>query len=322
MQTNSCIYIAGHQGLVGSALMRLLTAKGYTNLITRTIQDLDLRNQEAVTTFFDKERPEYVFIAAARVGGIYANAHFPAVFIYDNLMIQTNLIHAAYTYKVKKLLFLGSSCIYPRDAENPISENALLTGSLEPSNQAYAIAKIAGIAMCQSYNKQYGTRFIAAMPTNLYGPGDTFDAHWSHVVPALMLKMHQAKIMNQETVLLWGDGNARRELLYVDDCAQALFLLMQSYEDDVLINIGTGSDISIAQLALHIQQIVGYTGRIIFDDAALTGVHHKRLNIQKITSLGWQATTSLLHGLQNTYEWFLQYHCPQVKKEMAYHEHR
>lgn len=322
MQTNSLIYIAGHQGLVGSALMRLLTTMRYTHLITRTMQELDLRNQAAVNSFFEKERPEYVVVAAARVGGIYANAHFPAVFIYDNLMIQTNLIHAAYTYGIKKLLFLGSSCIYPRNAQNPISESALLTGSLEPSNQAYAIAKIAGIAMCQAYNKQYGTCFIAAMPTNLYGPGDTFDERWSHVVPALILKMHQAKIMNQESVLLWGDGHARRELLYVDDCANALLTLMQSYEGDELINIGTSSDISIAQLAVLIQQIVGYTGDIIFDNASLTGVSQKRLDIQKITSLGWQATTSLLAGLQKTYEWFLRANDPAYLKEMSHHEYR
>ena len=236
-------------------------------------------------------------------------------------MIQTNVLHAAYTCGVKKVLFLGSSCIYPRGACNPIAEDALLTGSLEPSNQAYAIAKIAGIAMCHAYNTQHGTRFIAAMPTNLYGPGDTFDVTWSHVIPALLFKMHQAKIMNQKSLNVWGDGNARRELLYVDDCAHALLLLMQSYEDDALINIGTGNDITIAQLALLIQQIVGYSGEIIFDNApTLNGVPHKRLDIQRITKLGWQARTTLLNGLQMTYAWFLQTHYPTYSKEMRYHE--
>lgn len=322
MQTNAAVYIAGHQGLIGSALTRLLTAKGYTNLITRTIQELDLRNQAAVTHFFAHANIEYVFLAAARVGGIYANMQYPAAFIYDNLMIQTNVLHAAYVSGVKKLLFLGSSCIYPRDAHNPISEDALLTGALEPSNQAYAVAKIAGISMCQAYNTQYGTRFIAVMPTNLYGPADTFDATWSHVVPALILKMHQAKIMNQECLQLWGNGLARRELLYVDDCAHALLLLMQLYEENAVINIGTGSDISIAQLAAVIQQIVGYNGTLLFDDTARNGVQQKRLNIQKITQLGWRATTPLIEGLQRTYDWFLQTKAMQHTNEMVRNEYR
>lgn len=320
MHHNDRIYVAGHQGLVGSALMRCLRAHGYEQLITRTPQELDLRDQRAVAHFFKKEQPAYVFLAAARVGGILANMRYPADFIYDNIMIQTNVLHAAYEYKVKKLLFLGSSCIYPRNAATPIHEDALLMGPLEPTNQAYAVAKIAGITMCQAYNQQYGTHFIAAMPTNLYGPGDTFDEQWSHVVPALILKMHRAKQEQQSLVTLGGTGRACRELLYVDDCAQALIQLMEQYEGTDLINIGTGIDTTIAELAHLIKEVVNYQGTLAFNpQLAPDGVLKKNLAIGKITALGWHATTPLRVGIGATYEWFLQKEM-SLPKERVLHE--
>lgn len=300
MEKNAKIYVAGHQGLVGSALMRALHEAGYANLITRTFSELDLRNQAAVTTFFAEERPEYVFLAAARVGGIVANATYPVDFLYDNLMIEANVIHAAHAFNVKKLLYLGSSCIYPRECPQPIKEEYLLTGPLEPTNEWYAIAKIAGLKLCQAYNKQYGTRFIMAMPTNLYGPGDTFHDTNSHVIPALMSRMYQAKLHNEPTVTVWGSGNVRREFLYVDDLAQALLVLMDRYDGAEWINVGTGQDCTIKEIAYAIQKAVEYKGELVFDASKPDGTPRKVLDVTRITSLGWHAKISLQDGLDRT----------------------
>lgn len=305
MEKNAKIYVAGHQGLVGSALMRALEAVGYTNLLTRTFAELDLRNQAAVTSFFTEQRPDYVILAAARVGGIVANATYPVDFLYDNLMIATNVIHAAHTSNVKKLLYLGSSCIYPRECPQPIKEEYLLTGPLEPTNEWYAIAKIAGLKLCQAYNKQYAlqqsrTRFIMAMPTNLYGPGDTFHDTNSHVIPALMSRMYKAKINNEPTVVVWGSGNVRREFLYVDDLAQALLMLMQTYDGSDWINVGTGQDCTIKEVAYAIKQAVGYDGEIVFDTSKPDGTPRKVLDVTKIHNLGWAAKISLQDGLDRT----------------------
>ncbi len=298
------IYVAGHQGLVGSALMRALQAQGYTNIITRAFTELDLRNQADVNHFFSQEKPDYVFLAAARVGGIHANATRPAEFIYDNLAIELNVIHAAYTYSVKKLLFLGSSCIYPRDAQQPLQEHALLTGPLEPTNAPYAIAKIAGIMLCQSYNKQYGTNFICAMPTNLYGPGDTFDTMQAHVIPALLAKFYDAIKNNKPEVVVWGSGKVYREFLYVDDCAQALIFLMNNYSGCQITNIGTGRDIQIKELVNTIADITGFSGKIMWDTTYPDGTPRKQLDISGLHSLGWQASTELRDGLIKTLEWY------------------
>ncbi len=300
MKKNATIYVAGHQGLVGSALMRALETAGYTNILTRTFAELDLRDQTAVTSFFAEQRPDYVILAAARVGGIVANATYPVDFLYDNLMIATNVIHAAHAFNVKKLLYLGSSCIYPRECPQPIKEEYLLTGPLEPTNEWYAIAKIAGLKLCQAYNKQYGTRFIMAMPTNLYGPGDTFHNTNSHVVPALMSRMYTAKINNEPTVVVWGSGNVRREFLYVDDLAQALLMLMQTYDGSDWINVGTGQDCTIKEVAYAIKQAVGYDGEIVFDTSKPDGTPRKVLDVTKIHNLGWRAKISLQDGLDRT----------------------
>jgi GDP-L-fucose synthase len=305
MLLDSKIYIAGHTGLVGSALMRALQKAGYTQLITRTFEHLDLRNKQAVDTFFAQEKPEYVFLAAAKVGGIKANMDRPAEFIYDNLAIELNVINAAYTHGVKKLLFLGSSCIYPRNCPQPIKEEYLLTGALEPSNDAYAIAKIAGIKMCQAYNKQYGTRFIACMPTNLYGPHDNFDLTSSHVLPALIAKCVQAKKNNDSSVTIWGTGMPRREFLYADDLADACIFLMQQYESDQPINVGTGQDITIADLADIIRAVVGYAGNFVFDSARPDGTPRKVLDVSAITTLGWQPKISLHDGIAKTVQWYI-----------------
>lgn len=305
MNKKAKIYVAGHQGLVGSALMRELQEQDFTNIVTRTPQQLDLRSQADVHYFFATEKPDYVFLAAAKVGGIKANNDQPAAFMYDNVMINTNVIHAAYKYGVTKLLFLGSSCIYPRDCAQPIKEDYLLTGPLEETNKAYAVAKIAGIQLCQAYNTQYKTNFIAAMPTNLYGPGDTFDVARSHVIPALITKFHKAKQENKNQVVLWGTGKPRREFLHVDDCAQALVHLMHNYRSNEIINVGTGVDISIAELGLLIKEVVGFTGNIVFDSNYPDGTPQKLLNIKKITELGWQANIDLKKGLEKTYDWFL-----------------
>lgn len=305
MELDSKIFVAGHNGLVGSALMRKLLKEGYTNIITRSSKELDLCNQAEVNRFFEEERPEYVFLSAAKVGGIIANMTYPADFIYNNLMISVNVIHAAYNYGVKKLLFLGSSCIYPRDCEQPILEEYLLSGYLEKTNEPYAVAKIAGIKICQSYNKQYGAKFISCMPTNLYGINDNFDLQNSHVLPALLSKFVTAKETNASQVTVWGTGNALREFLYVEDLASALFFLMENYDGDEIVNVGTGVDISIGDLARLMKKVVGYEGEIIFDTTKPDGTPRKLLNVNKLAGLGWKAETSLEEGLEKTLEWYL-----------------
>lgn len=305
MKKDSKIYVAGHRGLVGSAIVRSLTENGYTNIITRTRQELDLLDQKAVAAFFATEKPEYVFFAAAKVGGIMANKTYPADFIRENLQIETNVIDAAYTNGVTKLLFLGSSCIYPKFAEQPIKEEYLLTGTLEPTNDAYAIAKIAGIIMCQSYHRQYGSNFISVMPTNLYGPNDNFDLETSHVLPALIRRFHKAKENGAPSVTLWGTGSARREFLFVDDLADACVHLMNTYDSPEIVNIGTGEDVTIKELAETIQAIVGYEGAIEWDTSKPDGTPRKLLDVSKLHSLGWRHTMSLKEGLESTYAWYL-----------------
>jgi GDP-L-fucose synthase len=306
MNKDAKIYVAGHRGLVGSAILRKLQADGYTNLVYRTSQELDLRDRNQVDKFFEEEKPEYVFLAAAKVGGIVANNEYPADFIHDNLMIQTNVIDAAYRNGVKKLLFLGSTCIYPKFAPQPLKEEYLLTGELEPTNEPYAIAKIAGIKMCQSYNRQYGTKFISVMPTNLYGPNDNFDLHTSHVLPALIRKFHEAKENNAPYVEVWGTGTPRREFLHSDDLADACVFLMKNYEDNEIINIGVGEDISIKELAEKIKEVVGYQGEIKFDTTKPDGTPRKLVDVSKINALGWKASISLDEGLKKVYQWFLE----------------
>lgn len=304
MEKDSKIYVAGHRGLVGSAIVRKLGTLGHHNLILKTHAELDLTNQAAVENFFSVEKPDYVFLAAAKVGGIWANNSYPADFIRENILIQTNVIHQAYCAGVKKLLFLGSSCIYPRDCPQPIKETYLLTGPLESTNRAYAVAKIAGISMCQSYNKQYGTNFISAMPTNLYGPGDNFDLKTSHVLPALIRKFHDAKKSSSPKILLWGNGTAHREFLYIDDLADASIFLMNNYNDSEIINVGVGKDISIRELAELVKKIVGYEGEVSWDPTKPNGTPKKLLDVSKLTILGWQATTNLSVGIQATYQWY------------------
>lgn len=298
------IYIAGHRGLVGSALSRKFQAKGYHHLLLKTSAELDLRHQQQVFDFFEAERPEYVLLAAAKVGGIQANNTYRAEFLYDNLAIETHVIHAAFQTGVKKLLFLGSSCIYPRLAPQPLREEALLTGPLEPTNEPYAIAKIAGIKLCEAYRAQYGCDFTAVMPTNLYGPGDNFDLKTSHVLPALLRKCHEAKLNQQPTVELWGTGTPRREFLHVDDLADACFFLMQQGSTPSLLNIGTGTDLTIQELATQIAQVVGYRGTFRFDPSQPDGTPQKLLDVSRLHALGWQAQISLAEGLQKTYAWY------------------
>ena len=304
MNREAKIYVAGHGGLVGSGIMRKLDQDSYKNIIYRTSRELDLRNQGAVNQFFAAEQPEYVFLAAAKVGGILENYNYPARFIYENIMMEANVIHAAYTYGVKKLLFLGSSCIYPKFAPQPIKEEYLLTGELEPTNDAYAIAKIAGIKMCQAYNRQYKTNFISVMPTNLYGPNDNFDLASSHVLPALIRKFHEAKINQQSSVEIWGTGKPRREFLYVDDLAEACIFLMDHYDEGEPINVGTGRDIAITDLATLIANIVGYSGHIRYKTEMPDGTMRKRLDVSKITFLGWKPQIPLEDGLAITYQWY------------------
>jgi GDP-L-fucose synthase len=304
MLKNSLIYVAGHRGLVGSAIMRYLENQGYLNILTRTNKELDLRSQAAVEEFFQTFHPEYVFLAAARVGGILANDRYPAQFIYDNLMIEANVIHAAHTYGVKKLLFLGSSCIYPKFASQPLKEESLLTGELEATNEWYAIAKIAGIKMCQAYRKQYSDNFIAVMPTNLYGINDNFDLENAHVLPALIRKFHEAKVSGKPSVEVWGSGNPRREFLYADDLAKACCYLIENYDEEGIINIGTGTDLSIRELAEIIREVAGYNGKIVYDVSKPDGTPVKCLDVSKINRLGWQAKTGLKDGLEKTYHWF------------------
>lgn len=313
MEKNSKIYIAGHQGLVGSALVRRLQSDGYTNLVFRTFEELDLTNQQAAADFFSAEKPEYVFLAAAKVGGILANNTYPAQFIYENLQIQNNIIHQSYLNGVKKLLFLGSVCIYPKFAPEPVGEDSLLTGLLEPTNEPYAIAKIAGIKMCQSYNRQYGTNFISVMPTNLYGPGDNFDLEKSHVIPALIRKFHEAKEGGLNEVVLWGTGTPRREFMHVDDMAGGCVYLMDNFnpskEDNdsghIMMNLGVGEDVTISDLAVIIKGIVGFQGHVIWDDKKPDGTPGRLMNSTKIWNLGWKNNIDLKNGLRMTYEWYL-----------------
>ena len=306
MNTNSRIYVAGSRGLVGSALVRKLKESGYQNIVERTSQELDLRDVPAVSKFFQQERPEYIFLAAAKVGGIHANSTYPADFIYDNLLIETSVIHAAFEHKIKKLLFLGSSCIYPKLAPQPLKEEYLLTGELEPTNEAYAIAKIAGIKLCQAYHRQYGANFIAVMPTNLYGMNDNFDLQNSHVLPALLRKFHNATINKETSVTVWGTGQPRREFLFVDDLAEACCFLMKHYNEPDIINIGTGTDVTITELAAVIADVTGYTGSIYYDLTKPDGTPVKRLDVSRINALGWTAKTGLREGIERTYDWYLR----------------
>ncbi len=308
MPTNAKIYVAGHRGLVGSALVRRLKECGYSNIIVRNHTELDLRDQQEVYRFFNRERPDYVILAAAKVGGILANRDQPAEFIYDNMMIAANVIHASYRCKVKKLLFLGSSCIYPRNCPQPMKEEHLLTSELEWTNEPYAIAKIAGIKLCQSYNRQYGTKFISCMPTNLYGPNDNFDLLTSHVLPALIRKIYVAKQQDNKEFVAWGTGTPYREFLYVDDLADACLFLLNHYEGDEIVNIGTGVDITIAELIELVKQEVGFSGEIIWDKTKPDGTPRKLLDVSRLAQLGWQAKTSLPEGIKKTLDWCTQYH--------------
>ena len=315
MDKNAKIYVAGHRGLVGSALLSQLSAQGYTNIVTRTHTELDLTHQTAVAHFFKVEQPDYVILAAAKVGGIHANNTYPAEFIHENLAIQTNVIHQAYVNGVKRLLFLGSSCIYPRDCPQPIKEEYLLTGPLEATNRPYALAKIAGIEMCWSYNRQYGSQYLAVMPTNLYGPGDNYHPENSHVIPALIRKFHEAKMNNQPTVSVWGTGTPKREFLYSDDMAEACLYLLQLPDNKTakmfnastppLVNIGCGEDLTIKALAELVKQTTGFTGEITFDHSKPDGTMQKRMDVSKLEGLGWQAGTDLKTGLALTYQDFI-----------------
>ena len=308
MEKNSKIYVAGHRGLVGSAIVRNLKERGFTNLLVRTHKELDLKRQEDVEKFFEQEKPEYVFLAAANVGGIHANSTYPAEFIYDNLMIESNIIHSSYKNKVKKLLFLGSSCIYPKFAEQPIKEEYLLTGELEETNEAYAIAKITGIELCKFYRRQYGCDFISAMPTNLYGINDNFDLETSHVLPALIRKIHEAKIANKEEVVIWGTGKPLREFMYVDDLADALVHLMLNYSEEIHVNMGTGKDISIGELAEVVKEVIGYKGEIVNDLSKPDGTPRKLLDVSKLEATGWKYKIELKEGIEKTYKWYLECH--------------
>lgn len=305
---NSKIYVAGHNGMVGSAIVRKLKSTGYNNLALKSSKELDLRNPEDVTSFFNKERPEFVFLAAAKVGGILANSNFKADFIYDNLTIQNNVIKCAHLFNVEKLLFLGSSCIYPKNAPQPIKEEYLLTGLLETTNEPYAIAKIAGLKMCQYFREQYGCNFISVMPTNLYGTNDNFDLKTSHVLPALLRKFHQAKFNKENKVEIWGSGNPKREFLHVDDLADACVFLMNSYNKSETINVGTGEDISIKDLALLIKKITGFKGDLDWDSSMPDGTHRKLLDVSKIHNLQWKAKISLTDGIKLTYDWYIKNH--------------
>jgi GDP-L-fucose synthase len=307
MNVESRIYVAGTQGLVGSAILRHLGRRGYRNLVTSTRAELDLEDGTAVGRFFERHRPEYVFLAAAKVGGILANDSYPADFIRRNLLIQLNAVEAAYRAGVTKLLFLGSSCIYPKNAPQPMKEGYLLTGPLEPTNQAYAIAKIAGVELCRSYNRQYGTNFISVMPTNLYGPGDNFDLQGSHVLPALLRKFHEAKHSGAPAVSVWGSGTPRREFLHVDDMADACLFLMERYDSSDIINIGCGEDVSIAEAAELVREIVGFQGEIVYDRSKPDGTPRKLLDVARLRSLGWSPRIALREGLARTYEWFLSH---------------
>lgn len=306
MNKNSVIYVAGHTGMVGSAIVRNLTNKGFLNILTRTRDELDLMSQHDVDSFFEKHKPDYVFLAAAKVGGIIGNRESPADFIYQNLVIETNIIHASYVNKVKKLLFLGSSCIYPKLAPQPMIEDVLLTSGLEPTNEYYAIAKIAGIKLCEAYRKQYGCNFISAMPTNLYGKGDSYNLQNSHVIPAMIRKFHEAKENNSPTVTIWGTGSPMREFLYADDLADACTFLMEIYDGEQHVNIGTGVDVTIKELAETVQKVVGYAGEIIFDSTKPDGTPRKLLDVSKLHNIGWKHTITLENGLKMAYQAYLE----------------
>ena len=306
MNKSSRIYVAGHRGLVGSAICRRLDAEGFTHLLTRRSDELDLTRQAEVEAFFQREKPDYVFLSAAKVGGILANNTYPADFIYKNIMIQSNIIHASYANGVRKLLFLGSSCIYPKFAPQPMKEEYLLTGELEPTNEPYAVAKIAGIKMCQAYNSQYKTNFISVMPTNLYGPGDNFDLENSHVLPALIRKFHEAKTGQSPFVTIWGTGTPKREFLYIDDLADACVFLMNNYDAAGIVNIGVGDDISINELARLVKRLMGYSGEIVYDSSKPDGTPRKLLDVSRLNSLGWKAKISLEEGIARTYEWYVK----------------
>ncbi|MBP7555180.1 MAG: GDP-L-fucose synthase [Chitinophagaceae bacterium] len=306
MEKNSKIYVAGHRGMVGSAIVRKLQKEGFSRIITRTSAELDLRNQQAVNEFFAAEKPEYVFLAAAKVGGIMANNTYRADFLYENLILEANIIHAAYTEKVAKLLFLGSSCIYPKLAPQPLKEEHLLTGLLEPTNEPYAIAKIAGIKLCETYRDQYGCNFISAMPTNLYGQGDNYHLQNSHVIPALIRKFHEAKLTNAPLVEIWGSGKPLREFMYVDDLADGCVFLMNHFNERLFINIGTGEELTIAELAVSVGKVVGYAGELRFDSSKPDGTPRKLMDSSRIKALGWSARTSLVDGLTKAYQHFLQ----------------
>jgi GDP-L-fucose synthase len=322
MEKDAKIYVAGHQGLVGSALVRRLKKDGNTNFIFRTRAELELTSQAHVEAFFEKERPQYVFLAAAKVGGILANNTYPGDFIYQNLAVQTNVIHSSYLYEVRKLLFLGSSCIYPRECAQPMREEYLLDGKLEPTNEPYAVAKIAGIKMCQAYNRQYMTKFISVMPTNLYGPNDNFDLETSHVLPALIRKMHEAEVhgarppdgaktQTRSSVVIWGSGDPKREFLHVDDLADACVFLMRHYSGSEIINIGWGKDIAIRELALLIKDIVRFDGDLVFDRSKPDGMQRKLLDVSRLNKLGWKAKIPLEEGIRQTYDWYVSKVSPQ-----------
>ena len=302
MKKSARIYVAGHRGMVGSAIVRRLESEGYTNIICRTSKELDLRNQSAVNNFFEKEKPEYVFLAAAKVGGIHANNTYRADFLYDNLMIAANIIHAAYIYKVTKLLFLGSSCIYPKLAEQPLREDSLLTGPLEYTNEPYAIAKISGIKLCQEYRNQYDCDFISAMPTNLYGPNDNYDLNNSHVLPALIRKFHEAKQNGSESVTVWGSGTPMREFLHVDDLAEACLFLMENYSGLEHVNVGSGADVTIRELAETIKETVGFEGDLVFDRSKPDGTPRKLMDVSKLKGMGWSYSITLKQGIAAVYE--------------------
>ena len=306
MNRNDRIFIAGHRGMVGSAILRLLEAQGYTNLIVRRSSEVDLMDQGQTQAFFEQEKPDYVFMAAAKVGGILANNTYRAEFLYNNLMIAANVTHAAHTTGVKKMLFLGSSCIYPKLAEQPLTEDSLLTGSLEPTNEPYAIAKIAGIKLCESYRDQYGSNFISAMPTNLYGPNDNYDLQTSHVLPALLRKFHEAKEAGSPTVECWGTGSPMREFLHVDDLAEACVFLMDNYDDKPFVNVGTGTDVTIKELAESIAEIVGYQGEIVWNTDKPDGTPRKLMDVGRIQALGWKHRIDLHEGIEKVYQDFLQ----------------
>ncbi len=304
LEKNGLIYVAGHRGLVGSAIVRNLESKGYHNIIGKTHTELDLTSQQAVRDFFEQEQPEYVFLAAAKVGGIHANNTYPAEFIYENLMIQNNIIQAAHDYRVKKLLFLGSTCIYPKLAPQPIKEEYLLSGYLEPTNEAYALAKIAGLKMCQYFKRQYGDNFISCMPTNLYGPNDNFDLNNSHVMPALIRKFHEAKVNQASQVEVWGTGKPLREFLYVDDMADACVFLMENYDGEEHVNIGTGEEVSIGELAALVKDVIGFEGALVFNPDKPDGTPRKLTDVSKLHGLGWKHRVELREGVIRVYEWF------------------